>query len=266
MALRRSLSALLTMFYRARSHLDLQEEFGRLREVGFVEVAFSDLIANDGPFALHPHGDLAKEVAVLEYTGGTTGEPKAVMLTHANFSTVMSITDAWEGPIPDTHQDKTLCVVPLTHLFGFTLILLRAVVAGTEVVLHLRFDPTKVLQDISAKRVTILDGVPSMWAALINHPDISKFDLSSLRHGGCGGAPLTNEICDRFRDLTGLPLKQGYALTETTGLATRQPNHRPRPDTAGVPLPHTVIEVMDLETGLRALRRENRRDLYYWYR
>ncbi len=132
------------------------------------------------------------DVALLQYTGGTTGLPKGAMLTHANLTAAVSSYDAWFEALygsPDT-AEKVLCVLPLFHIYALTTILLLGVRRRAEIVLHMRFHPDQVLDDIEAKRITTFPGVPTMWIALANHPDLMKRDISSLKRCSSGGAPL----------------------------------------------------------------------------
>jgi long-chain acyl-CoA synthetase len=216
------------------------------------EVEFTDLIANDGAFLPHQHGPLEDEVAVLQYTGGTTGEPKGAMLTHANFCAVVSIHNLWRGD--QSHQEKTLGVLPLFHIFGLSVIMLLSITNGSAVVLHVRFDPERTLSDIAGKRITVFAGVPTMYSALVNHPKVREFDLTSLKLCASGGAPLPLEVLQQFKALTGLTPREGYGLTETAPLGTMQLlEGPPRPGTVGLPAPHTLLEVVDVETGVRVL-------------
>jgi long-chain acyl-CoA synthetase len=120
-------------------------------------------------------------------------------------------------------------------------------------VMHMRFDPDRALADITRKKITIFAGVPTMYTALINHPKLTQFDLSSLRQCASGGAPLPVEVLQRFRELTGVTPREGYGLTETAPLGTQINEAAPRPGTVGLPAPHTLIEVVDLESGTRVL-------------
>jgi long-chain acyl-CoA synthetase len=123
-----------------------------------------------------------------------------------------------------------------------------------EIVMHVRFDADKVLTDITNKKITIFAGVPTMFTALVNHPMIADFDLSSLRICGSGGAPLPVDVLERFRRLAGLTPQEGYGLTETAPLATLQLDGKePRAGTVGLPAPHTLLEIVDLETGFKVL-------------
>jgi long-chain acyl-CoA synthetase len=218
------------------------------------EIDFSELTANDGAFTHHPRSPLEDEVAVLQYTGGTTGDPKGAMLTHANFCAVIGVYQLWAGSSMNAETDKTLVVLPLFHIFGLSFIMLLSISVGMPMVMHIRFDADRVLGDIARKKITTFSGVPTMYTALVNHPKIKEFDLSSLRLCGSGGAPLPVEVLQRFKELTGLTPREGYGLTETAPLGTlQQVEGDPRPGTVGVPAPHTVIEVVDLETGNKML-------------
>jgi len=218
------------------------------------EVEFAELIANDGRVQPHAHGPLEDEVAVLQYTGGTTGEPKGAMLTHANFCAVINVLNVWTGERRQRQIDKALAVLPLFHIFGLSCIMLLAIANGTPIVLHLRFDPERVLADISAKKITLFPGVPTMYTALINHPKFTQFDLSSVSMWSSGGAPLPLDVQQRFESLTGHSPREGYGLTETAPLGTLSVPQGPvRQGSVGIPAPHTLVEVVDLDTGTTPL-------------
>jgi long-chain acyl-CoA synthetase len=218
------------------------------------ELDFAELIANDGAYRRYAHGALTDEVAVLQYTGGTTGEPKGAMLTHANFCAVVNARNRWVSTVADAGAEKTLVVLPLFHIFGLSFIMLLAIAAGAEMVMHTRFEADRVLNDIARKKITTFAGVPTMYTALVNHPKVASFDLSSMRVWASGGAPLPMEVLTRFKELTGKTPAEGYGLTETAPLGTMQAvGLDPRAGTVGLPAPHTIIEVVDLETGLKVL-------------
>jgi long-chain acyl-CoA synthetase len=218
------------------------------------EVDFAALIANDGAFTRHPRGKLEDEVAVLQYTGGTTGQPKGAMLTHANFCAVLNIYNHWHQVGPDEAPEKALAVLPLFHIFGLTFTMLLAVADGAQMVLHIRFDPDRVLADIARKKITSFPAVPTMYTALINHPKVKDFDLSSVTTWASGGAPLPMEVLQRFEGLTGYSPKEGYGLTEVAPLGTLQVMDRPsRQGSVGLPAPRTILDIVDLETGTKEL-------------
>jgi len=218
------------------------------------EVDFVTLIANDGAFERHAHGPLEDEVAVLQYTGGTTGVPKGAMLTHANFCAVVNIYSHWNKLGPEEEPQKVLAVLPLFHIFGLTFVMLLAVATGSQAVLHIKFDAERVLADIARKKITVFPAVPTMYTALVNHPKVKEFDLSSVSTWGSGGAPLPLEVQQRFEALTGIAPKEGYGLTEVAPLGTLQIKDAPvRRGSVGLPAPHTVLDIVDLETGTTVL-------------
>jgi long-chain acyl-CoA synthetase len=145
-------------------------------------------------------------------------------------------------------------VLPLFHIFGLTFVMQLAVTTGSQVVLHIRFDPDRVLADIARKKITVFPAVPTMYTALINHPNVKEFDLSSVSLWVSGGAPLPMDVLQRFEALTGHSPREGYGLTETALLGTLQVRDGPtRRGSVGLPPPRTILEVVDLETGTRVL-------------
>jgi long-chain acyl-CoA synthetase len=189
-----------------------------------------------------------EDVALLQYTGGTTGVPKGAMLTNANLTAAVSSYDAWYGgqdrPLSG---DKVILVLPLFHIYALTTILLRQVKHGNEMLLREKFDPEGILRDVEEKRATSFPGVPTMWIALANHPGIERRDLSSLRFCGSGGASLPVEVGARFERLTGHRLGGGWGMTETAPAGTNLPLDGPgKPGSMGLPLP-------GIEMGIRSL-------------
>lgn len=235
----------------------------RRRETAGRQIPFAEFADNDGAYISHPRGKLEEEVAVLQYTGGTTGEPKGAMLTHANFSAVLNlggrVSAAFFGdrmPV-DMPPLKMLVAMPLCHITGFVSAILGPMISGAEIILHLRFDAATVLEDIEGKGVQAFIGVPAMYAALISHPDFSKRSLGSLMGWSVGGAAMPRDTENRFREQIKTPLHEGYGLTETTGYATFQfagAGGREGPKVVGLPAPLTTIEIVDLETGMEVLR------------
>ena len=216
-------------------------------------VTVADLIGNAGGTAF-PEVSV-EDVALLQYTGGTTGVPKGAMLTHANLTAAVSSYDAWYvGQDRPLHGDKVILVLPLFHIYALTTILLRQVKHGNEMLLREKFDPEGILRDIEEKRATAFPGVPTMWIALASHPGIETRDLSSLRFCGSGGASLPVEIGHRFERLTGHRLGGGWGMTETAPAGTNLPLDGPgKPGSMGLPLPGIEMGIRSLDDPRRAL-------------
>jgi long-chain acyl-CoA synthetase len=196
---------------------------------------------------------LTEDVILLQYTGGSTGAPKAAMLTHANVCASVDIRNRSAGDVPGG-ADKTLLVTPLSHVSGLSSVLLCAVDMGMPMVMHRRFDPGDVLKDVAEKRITILSLVPSMYALLVDHPDIGKFDLSSLRRCTSTGGPLPARVARKFLELTGLPLLERYGCTEAApAVASQVVLGKAVPGTVGLPEPNTLVEIRDPTDGIAAL-------------
>jgi long-chain acyl-CoA synthetase len=206
--------------------------------------AFSALIDNDGecpPVAVAPD-----DLAVLQYTGGTTGPPKGAMLTHQNLSANARQVVALD-PHPDA-EDRILGVLPLFHVFANTCVLNRTVAAGGEMVLLPRFDAGQTLAAIARTRATSLIGVPAMYQALLDHGGIERADLSSLRFAISGGAPMPIELKHRFEAATGARLVEGYGLSETSGVVATNPYEGLNKDgTIGQPIAGTLVALVDKE-------------------
>jgi long-chain acyl-CoA synthetase len=198
----------------------------------------------------------ADDIALLQYTGATTGVPKAAVLTHANLTAAVSSYRIWIGGQrgADAPPDRVLVVLPLFHIYGLVSVMLRHLASGNELLLRSRFDIEAVLRDIEVNRVTAFPGVPTMWAALVNHPGIEQRDLTSLRACASGGAPLPVELAERFGRITGLALPSGWGMTETSPAGISPPLRGPtKPGTIGLPLPGITVEVVALDDPHRVL-------------
>ncbi len=214
-------------------------------------------------------------LALLQYTGGTTGLPKAAMLTHDNLSAAVSSYENWyEGwKLLTDEPDKILLYLPLFHIYGLSTVMLRSLRTGNELWLRTRFDPAEALDDIESG-VTVFPGVPTMWIAICAVPGFEKRDLSSLRIAASGGAPMPVEVAARFRAKTGLELVGGWGMSETAPAGTNLPFGRPdKAATIGIPLPGVFVRIVSLhdpkeempvgETGELAVRGKNVTTSYY---
>src|SRR3954447_14619687 len=193
----------------------------------------------------------ADDVALLQYTGGTTGLPKGAMLTHGNLTSAVSIYDVWGRPSRATRGDvveRVICVLPLFHIYALTVVLLSSLSRGYLISLHQRFDVEAVMRDIEIKRATYFPGVPTMWIAIAALPDLDKRDFSSLATIGSGGAPLPMEVARIFELKVGMKLRSGWGMTETSPAGTAHPEDGPdKPGSVGVMLPGIEIDVVSLD-------------------
>jgi long-chain acyl-CoA synthetase len=199
----------------------------------------------------------ADDVALLQYTGGTTGLPKGAMLSHGNLTSAVSIYDVWGKPAQALRGDaieRVICVLPLFHIFALTVIMLRALERGDLISLHQRFDVEAVMRDIEVKRATAFPGVPTMWIAIANLPDLDKRDLSSLVSCGSGGAPLPVEVAKIFERKTNMKLRSGWGMTETCSPGTAHPHEGPdKPGSIGLMLPGIELDVVALDDNRKIL-------------
>jgi long-chain acyl-CoA synthetase len=207
-------------------------------------VSYRSLIANEGrhnPVACDPD-----DVAVLQYTGGTTGVPKAAMLTHANLTANSTQMILHVGGIP-VEQDRVIGVLPLFHVFALTTVLNFTVDTAAEMILLPRFEIDQLLKTISRTRPTQLLAVPTMLTAIIKAAEHHKVDFSSLRYCVSGGAPLPFEIRSAFETLTNCPVVEGYGLSESSPILTCNPINGVKDNSAGPAFPGTVVEIHSLD-------------------
>jgi long-chain acyl-CoA synthetase len=238
-----------------------------------AHIDFRALIANDGtaaPAAIDPERD----VAVLQYTGGTTGTPKGAMLTHRNLWTNTRQSVDWlkqtGGGI-----ERVLAVLPFFHVFAMTGAMNLGLACGAELLLMPRFTIDDLFALIRRKRPDYLPGVPTLYTAIYNDPKAKNIDLSSIRICISGGASLPLEVKTKFEEATGCKLVEGYGLSETSPVLTINPFQGSKPGSAGLPVPGTIIEITSLEDSLMVLPRGERGEICargpqvmtgYWHR
>lgn len=191
------------------------------------------------------------ELAALQYTGGTTGTPKGVMLSHRNLVSNTMQLAAWcyraeEG------KERFLAALPLFHVFGLTVLMNMSVMRAGELILLPRFEIASVLQTVKKKRPTIFPGAPTMYVAIINHKETAATDMSSINICVSGSAALPLEVQEQFERMTGGRLIEGYGLTEASPVTHANPlwGYR-KAGTVGIPLPDTDAIVADPVTGER---------------
>jgi long-chain acyl-CoA synthetase len=193
-----------------------------------------------------PRIDPEEDVAVLQYTGGTTGTPKGAMLTHANISVNCQQGAAWATNLV-SGQERALAALPFFHVFAMTAVMNFALQEGAEIVIMPRFALDDAMRLIDRTKPTVMPGVPTMFIAMLNHPRLKSFDLSSLKYCVSGGAALPVEIKHRFEELTGCRIVEGYGLTEASPSVTCNPVDGPtKAGSIGQPLPATIVSLRDL--------------------
>ena len=193
-------------------------------------------------------------IAVLQYTGGTTGVPKGAMLTHANLYANTLQCSQWMTGL-EQGNETMLAVIPFFHVFAMTVALNLAIANGFTIIIHPKFDLKHVLADIDAKKPTIMPGVSTLYATINNARTLDKYDLSSIKMCISGGGPLPVEVKAQFEKLTGCKLAEGYGLTESSPVTHCNPligvN---KAGSIGLPLPGTLAEVIDKDDRVTPMK------------
>jgi long-chain acyl-CoA synthetase len=187
------------------------------------------------------------DLALLQYTGGTTGRPKGAMLGHSQLSQNAQQVAAL-NPFDNPRSEVLMGALPFFHVFANTAVLNHAVVAGASIAMVPRFEAKQVLETMERYRVTGFPGVPTMFQALLDHPDLAKTDLSALKVCISGGAPMPARVHDRFEEATGVRVVEGYGLTESAGVVSANPYTGTRKKgTIGQLVAGTEIVLLDKE-------------------
>lgn len=211
-------------------------------------IRFEKVIANDGDFQVQPI-DPQTDVALLQYTGGTTGTPKGAMLTHANLTANVEQCVSWFRDV-NPGREKMLGVIPFFHVFAMTCVMNFSVKCGFEIVATPRFELEPTLKLIDREKPHFFPAVPAIYNAINHYPHLDQYDLTSLRYCISGGAPLPVEVKKTFEQTTGCVLVEGYGLTEAAPVVCANPTEgQNKPASIGLPLPGTVVELRHPETG-----------------
>ena len=194
-----------------------------------------------------------EEVALLQYTGGTTGISKGAMLTHRNLIANVLQSVTWDRHA-QKGRERMLTVLPFFHTYGITSCINASIYQAATIILLLRFEVNEVLEAIDRYQPTRMAGVPTMYIALASHPRIRESRISSIKVFSCGSAPFPMEAFRKFEELTAGKISEGYGLTEASPLAIANPPFgRRKAGSIGIPRPATDARIVDLETGEKTL-------------
>ncbi|MGE6716424.1 long-chain-fatty-acid--CoA ligase [Peribacillus frigoritolerans] len=193
--------------------------------------------------------DVNNDLALLQYTGGTTGFPKGVMLTHKNLLANTKMCNAWLYK-NKRGEERILAILPFFHVYGMTTVLVLSVMEGNTMIIMPKFDVEATLKTIQKQKPTMFPGAPTMYIGLLNHPDIAKYDLSSINACISGSASLPLEVQEQFEKITGGKLVEGYGLSETSPVTHAnfiwdQPRVK---GSVGLPWPDTDSAILSLES------------------
>jgi long-chain acyl-CoA synthetase len=226
-----------------------QQEGHRLPSYEAEKALWWERLMRRSPGEFQPPPVISDDLAVLLYTGGTTGEPKGVMLSHRNLVANAIQTRVWFADLREG-QEKFLGVLPFSHSYGLTTCLNLAMLSGSAVVLVPTFDTGQVLKTIRRHHPTLFPGVPSMYAAINEFPEVRDYDIASAKACISGASPLPIEVQEGFEKLTKGRLVEGYGLTEASPVTHANPLFGQRKvGTIGIPLPNTDAKIVHLRSG-----------------
>ncbi len=217
--------------------------------------ALADLLVAVRPADLPRVAIDPQDIAVLQYTGGTTGTPKGAMLTHGNIWANVVQTESWTNPAYRLGGgERYLVVIPYFHIYAFSVCMMVGLRIGALQIIHPKYDPEAVLTSIRDFRPTYFPAVPTLFVSLLNHPKVAEYGLEHVRLYNSGGAPCPVEVMEEFERRIGRPLNEGYGLSETSPVTHSTPQLAFRKmGTVGLPFPDTDMKIVDVETGLQEL-------------
>jgi long-chain acyl-CoA synthetase len=221
---------------------------------------FHDVIQNDGRYNA-PVIDPENDIAVLQYTGGTTGVPKGTMLTHYNVYANAVQSFAW-APDVRRGEQKMLGVLPFFHVFAMTAVMNFGVLGAMEIIALPRFELNQTLKTIHKKKPHFFPAVPAIYNAIYHHPKVSKFNLRSIEFCVSGGAPLPVEVKKNFESITGCVVVEGYGLTESSPVVCVNPLKGENiAGSIGLPIPRTIVEIINADDKTTPMKTGERGEL-----
>ncbi|MBU8916793.1 long-chain fatty acid--CoA ligase [Bacillus sp. FJAT-29953] len=194
--------------------------------------------------------DIENDIAILQYTGGTTGRAKGVMISHYNLiSNLYQNKESSVGEASEGSWERIIGIAPMFHAMGLTTMVTTIFRGGTFNTIS-RFELNLLVETIRNFKPTTFSGSPTMYIALLNHPHLTSEDLKSIKICSSGSAPLSVEIMNRFEEKTGAPIIEAYGLSEATTMVTKNPSEGVRkPGSIGIPIPSTDCRIVDIATG-----------------
>lgn len=227
------------------------KELAKVPKVNNIKLA-SEVLAMAGSLSSHPISP--DQLAVLQYTGGTTGTPKGAMLSHYNLANNINQAMIWMDNVR-FGQERLLCILPFFHVFAMTVLMNLGLSIGGKLYLMPRFELKQALKALHKHKITTFPAVPSLYNAIVNAPDLSKYDLSNLKYCLSGGAPLPISLRHEFKAKTGGSIVEGYGLSETSPILTAHPiDGRYRDGSIGLPLRDTEISIRDPEDHTKVMQ------------
>jgi long-chain acyl-CoA synthetase len=217
-------------------------------------IALTDLTTMDDGEDLPRVVISPEDLAVLQYTGGTTGTPKGAMLTHGNIFANVVQTETWQYRTYRRGEGRYLLVIPYFHIYAFTVGMMCGIWVGGLQILIPKYDVEQVLTALRDFRPTYFPAVPTVFVSLLAHPKVKEYQLDQVRTFNSGGAPCPVEVIEEFERRISRPLNEGYGLSETSPVTHSTPQlARRKPGTIGLPLPDTDMKIVDVETGTREM-------------
>lgn len=216
-------------------------------------VAFNELL--DSPnLVVSPAFDPGSHIAVLQYTGGTTGVPKGAVLTHTNLFVNVQQSTRWMQGLEEG-KERMLAILPFFHVFAMTVSMNLAIANGFMIIIHPRFELKRVLEDIQSKKPTLIPGVSTLYATIANYKNVGKYDLSSVKMCISGGGPLPVEVKEQFEKITGCVVAEGYGLTEASPVTCCTPLvGKNKTGSIGLPFPGTIMEIIDKDDHVTPMK------------
>lgn len=209
---------------------------------------WKDILKTSPAAELNINIDPKEDVALLQYTGGTTGFPKGVQLTHENLISNAKMCSAWTYPCR-RGEESILGVLPFFHVYGMTAVMNLSILEGYKMILLPKFEAEEILKTIQKEKPTLFPGVPTIYISLLNHKDLKKYDLTSIKYCISGSAPLPVEVQERFEKETGGKLVEGYGLSEASPVthANVIDSKIQKKGSIGIPWPNTDAAIYSAE-------------------